>query len=195
MKLAERITNSLLNEGFITEQEKDVVSFGLDNLGSNLYGILVTVAVGICFRHIGAAVCLWLFLFPLRKNAGGYHASTRIRCLIMSTVILIVSFFLYVVLFHTISFYLETVMLSSVIVYIEAPMGNPVKPLDEREHNIFQRRSRCVLTVEVIAFAFSLYLNCFMISASISMALFSVSSSLLLGKYSFRSKMKMAKNC
>lgn len=39
--LAERMANSLLNGGIITDEEKEIVQFGLENLGGNLLGFVI----------------------------------------------------------------------------------------------------------------------------------------------------------
>ena len=72
--LAERMANYFSNEGIITDEEKEIVQFGLESMGGNLLGFTMTFVIGFFFRQIGCAMLVWLLLFPLRKNAGGFHA-------------------------------------------------------------------------------------------------------------------------
>ncbi len=85
--LTERLTNMLVSEEIISNEEKEIVRFGLESICGNLVGMVLTMVIGICFKHIGEAVFLWLLLFPLRKNAGGFHASTKTHCFITSIIL------------------------------------------------------------------------------------------------------------
>ena len=78
--LAERMVDSLSKEGIIADEEREIVRFGLESLEGNMLGIVLTLTVGICFKRVEEAMLLWLWLFPLRKNAGGYHAETKGKC-------------------------------------------------------------------------------------------------------------------
>lgn len=81
--LADRIADFLFKGGNITDEEKEIICFGLESLEGNLLGIGLTLIVGICFRQVREAILLWWLLFPLRKNAGGYHAKTKTKCMLI----------------------------------------------------------------------------------------------------------------
>lgn len=90
--LADRIADFLFKGGNITDEEKEIICFGLESLEGNLLGIGLTLIVGMCFRQVREAILLWWLLFPLRKNAGGYHAKTKTKCMLISLIILIIAF-------------------------------------------------------------------------------------------------------
>ena len=48
--LADRIADFLFKGGNITDEEKEIICFGLESLEGNLLGIGLTLIVGICFR-------------------------------------------------------------------------------------------------------------------------------------------------
>lgn len=87
--LADRIADFLFKGGNITDEEKEIICFGLESLEGNLLGIGLTLIVGMCFRQVREAILLWWLLFPLRKNAGGYHAKTKTKCMLISLIIII----------------------------------------------------------------------------------------------------------
>ncbi len=66
--LADRMAESFYKGGIITDEEKEIIRFGLESLEGNLLGVGLTLAVGICFKQVGEALLLWLLLFPLRKK-------------------------------------------------------------------------------------------------------------------------------
>lgn len=179
--LADRVTNSFLKEGIISDEDKEIVRFGLESLEGNLLGIGLTLAVGICFRQVGEALLLWLLLFPLRKNAGGYHAATKMRCLFISAVMLIIAFMVFAVLEHKMMFYGICAMIAGFAIWVLAPVDNLSKKLDAVEHKVYRRRTRIALGVEGVIFVLALYSKWEMITKSVCMTFFIVSISLLMG--------------
>ena len=175
------MADSLSKEGIITEEEREVVCFGLESLEGNLLGIVLTLTVGICFKQVAEAILLWLWLFPLRKNAGGYHAATKVRCFFISAVMLIVSFVLFTVFEHTIAFYGICAMVAWCVIWTLAPVDNPVKELDVLEHKVYQRRTRIALGLEGVMLGVALFCKWEMAVRSICMTFFIVTISLLMG--------------
>lgn len=182
MKLTEYLTNSLFREGIISEEDKEVVQYGLEGLLGNLLGIILIMAIGIGFGHILEAIFLWVFWFFLRKNAGGFHAKTKVGCLMISIGILMVSFILFAAYEHTMIFYLLCGMSTGSIIWLMAPVDNSAKRLDLVEYKVYQRRSRIILILEEVLLLVALRCGIDEIMKSIVMALFVVSISLVLGE-------------
>lgn len=148
--LAERLTDSFSKRGIISDEEREIVRFGLESLGGNLLGIGLTLAVGICFRQVGEALLLWLLLLPLRKNAGGYHAATKTRCLFVSAIMLIITFAFFSAFECTLLFYGMCIIVTGIIIWEFAPVDNPSKKLDAIERKVYRRRTRGILVGEGI---------------------------------------------
>lgn len=176
------MADSFLEDGIIADEDKEIVRFGLESLEGNLLGIGFTMAVGICFKQGGEALLLWALLFPLRKNAGGYHATTRVRCLLMSVLMLITAFMIFAVFEHTMIFYGICGIVAGGVIWALAPVDNPAKNLDVVEHRVYQRRTRIALGVEGSIFALALLFKWEMATKSVCMTFFIVFMSLLLGK-------------
>lgn len=175
------MANSLSSEGIIKNEEIEIVRFGLESLGGNLLGIVLTLTIGFCFNRIGDALFLWILLFPLRKNAGGFHASTKTGCYLVSALMLLLSFTFFTAFDCTIIVYESSVLITGWIIWMLAPMGNPSKELDEVEHKIYKIRSRSILALEGIIFLLALCFKWSILVRSISMTFFLVSISLLMG--------------
>lgn len=88
LRLVSRVTDGLLKDKFISSGEVEMVIYGLENIVNNLLGIMITLVVGFCFKCVMESIVLWLLLFSLRKNAGGFHAETKAGCLFSSTIML-----------------------------------------------------------------------------------------------------------
>ena len=175
------MADSLSKEGIIVDEEREIVRFGLESLEGNLLGIVLTLTVGICFKRVGEAILLWLWLFPLRKNAGGYHAATKVRCFFISAVMLIVAFVLFTVFEHTMVFYGICAMAAGCVIWTLAPVDNLAKRLDVLEHKIYQKRTRIALGMEGVMFGVALFCKWEMAVRSICMTFFIVMTSLLIG--------------
>lgn len=186
------MADSLSKGGIITDEEREIVRFGLESLEGNLLGVGLTLTVGICFKQVGEALLLWLLLFPLRKNAGGYHAATKTRCLFVSAVILIVTFMIFSVFECTMIFYAIYAIVAGCMIWFWAPVDNSSKELDAVEHKVYQRRTRIALGVEIAIFVLALSIEWEIAVRSICMTLFIVCVSLLVGvaKHTISNKLR-----
>lgn len=185
---ADRMTDSLFKEGVISDEDKDIVRFGLESLEGNLQGIGLTLGVGICFKQVGEALLLWLLLFPLRKNAGGYHAATKVRCFFISAVMLIVAFVFFAVFEHTMVFYGICALAAGCVIWTLAPVDNPSKKLDALEHKVYRKRTRIALGAEGILLILAVSCRWEMAVHSICMAFVIVAVSLFMGILRLTSK-------
>lgn len=154
--LVERLTDFLEKEEIISDEEKEIVQFGLESLGGNLLGIILTLVVGVCFQQVREALLLWFLLFPLRKNAGGFHAKTKVRCFLSSTVTIIVSMVCIQQIRWTETENLLITVISAVVIWIMAPVENGNKRLDSVEYRVYRQRTRKILLLEVLLFVLSL---------------------------------------
>lgn len=175
------MANSLLNEGIITDEEKEIVRFGLENLCGNLLGFVMTLTIGFCFHRTQDALILWLSLFPLRKNVGGFHASTKTKCFLISAFMMLLSFEIYTALSCTNILYGTSVLITGGIIWILAPVDNLSKKLDAVEYKIYRIRGRKILALESILFMSALCFKWEIVVRSIAMTFFLVSLSLLIG--------------
>lgn len=154
--LVERLTDILEKEEIISDEEKEIVQFGLESLGGNLLGIILTLVVGVCFQQVREALLLWFLLFPLRKNAGGFHAKTKVRCFLSSTVTIIVSMVCIQQIRWTETENILITVISAVVIWIMAPVENGNKRLDSVEYRVYRQRTRKILLLEVLLFVLSL---------------------------------------
>lgn len=191
--LAEHLANALVSDKIILNEDKDIIQFGIESMGWNLIGMVLTFVVGICFKHVGEALLLCLWLFPLRKNAGGFHATSKTRCMIMSAVMLVVCFALFISYKHMMIFYGINVFVAGGIIWALAPIDNPLKELDVVERKVYRLRTRIILGAEGIVFALASIFRCKSIVRSITMSFFIVSTSLLLGILKFAKSQKSIK--
>lgn len=155
MSIEEKITGTLLRDNVISRDETEIVKYGLENLVGNLSGLLITLIIGGYFDFTWGGFLLWLLIFPLRKNAGGFHAETKARCLILSAIVIIMSIACLEEIRWTESAYTWITTISAVVIWETAPVENVNKQLDSIECGVYRKRTRVVLLLETLLFVLS----------------------------------------
>lgn len=185
------LTDKLLKDGIISVEETEVVEYGLESIGSSLLGLLVTLTIGACFDFAWGSLLLWLLIFPLRKNAGGFHAETKMRCLLFSSAAVIISIVCLEQIKWTEAGYVLIAIICVVVIWIMAPVENGNKRLDNEECRVYRKRTRTILLLETLLFVLSLMFGWEGLMIVITMGFSIVCVVLLTGKV----KMLMRKGC
>lgn len=193
MRTAAKVTNRLLTDEVISSEEAELVQYGLENFVSTLLGLVAVLLIGRCFGHCPESFMLWLFIFPLRKSAGGFHAKTRIRCWLISLGMLITSFLLLVQIEWHNGVYIGITVFFGIVIYLMSPVENSNKRLDEMEYKVYKRRTRILLILEGILFVLAWYLHWKNLFVVITMCFMIVGISVLAGKVKLRKQQKAEK--
>lgn len=178
------LAGRLVRDGIISQEEEDIVIYGLENMiGTAICG-LIMLGIGLCFGNILDGFLLWIIILPLRKHAGGFHAKTRIRCLTFSIGIIIAAFaLLYQISWPTWFLFVITVVFGSII-FLLAPIDNPNKRLSEIERNVYRKRTHMFLIAEGSLYVIAYVFVWKRIDILITMSVFIVGIALLAGKMS-----------
>lgn len=176
------LAGMLLRDGVISPDEVEIVEYGLENLGSSLLGMLITLMIGLCFDFLFGSFLLWLLIFPLRKNAGGFHAETKGRCLLFSSAMLFVSIICFVQIRWSEIGYLLVSAFFFVVIFLIAPVENDNKHLDQAEFKVYRKRTRIILFLEGTLFVPALAFDWKKLVIVITIDFFIAGISLLVGK-------------
>jgi accessory gene regulator protein AgrB len=123
-----------------------------------------------------------LLIFPLRKNAGGYHAETKSRCLLYSSAILFVSVICFVQVEWLDLGYILVAGFFFAIIFLLAPVENDNKRLELVEYRVYRKRARIILLLEGTLFATAVTFKWEELIAVITIVFFIVGMSLIIGK-------------
>lgn len=182
LKIEKILAGMLLRDGVISPEEVEIVEYGLENLGSSLLGMFITLLTGYCFDFVWGSILLWVLIFPLRKNAGGYHAETKGRCLLFSSAMLFVSIFCFVQIEWLDIGYILVAVCCFAIIFFLAPVENDNKHLEQVEYLVYRRRTRMILLLECTLFAIGLAFNWREVVVAVTIAFCIVGVSLAVGK-------------
>lgn len=94
------ISNILLKNGIITEDDKEIYEYGSFVFVFNLLIMLAGAAIAFLLKELKFMIFFFLFFIPLRMFIGGYHRKTPQSCFVLSEL-----FFLIIILMYK---YLET---------------------------------------------------------------------------------------
>lgn len=132
--ISRRLTQWLIDGGAIKAEEREVYDYGLEKLFPLALCIIVTVALGLVCGIAAEMVAFYLCYYVVRIFAGGYHAKTLGRCLIISAVILLFPCIaiLYCGQWAATGLFWTVWAVNLVILFLLAPVDSPNKRLDAK---------------------------------------------------------------
>lgn len=156
-KLSTHLTEKLLSNGTISDEDKDLYIYGLFMLFSHLMFFIIACIFGLILGCIFESIIFYIAFQFIRRYAGGYHASTETRCEILSS-LSILACIVVIKLLNTYVF--QTVLLlitilSAVCIFILCPLDTPEKPLTDKEHKYFRKISLIILSLIIVAIIIS----------------------------------------
>lgn len=141
MKVSNHVSTYLVQNHIITEEYKDIVSYGMEHMVITLGNIVIFLEIG-AFLHMFWETVVFLLVFAsVRRYAGGYHAPTRWRCFIYSITIVVTSLFLIKYVYINRVFYvISSWIVGSVIISI-SPVQADNKPLNVYEVCAYRKKA------------------------------------------------------
>lgn len=156
-KLSTCLTEKLLSNGTISEEDKDLYIYGLFMLISHLMFFIIACVFGLILGCVFESIVFYIAFQFIRRYAGGYHASTETICEILSTLSILACI---VVIRLSKTYDIQTAILiistvSVVCIFAFCPLDTPEKPLSKKEFKYFRKVSWLILIVIVTAIVVS----------------------------------------
>ena len=149
-KAAERLTNRLIKNNIIKQEDFDIYQFGIENFIMKACHIVSYLILGICFKLVPELLIFLAAFIPLRENSGGYHAKTPLKCYIVSCGTVITYLCLMRFLPNDIMEYSSILALaSSLVLFIIIPVESENKPLDETEMAYYKSKAGFLIIIEL----------------------------------------------
>lgn len=159
--ISENMTNSIFRKaasslaasGNIQEKYVELYAKAMEAVLAMSINLVSALFIGYLCGMWWHGVILMVMFIPLRSYAGGYHAGGYISCYLESCGLL--AFSLLTIRYVALAGYLPEMIwllffLSVIIIFVLAPLADKNKPISEKEAKVFKRRTRIVLSVEVI---------------------------------------------
>ena len=175
-----RIIHWLCRKKIIKQQDMDV--YGIQNLLIFLFNLFSFMVIGAIFHTIMYTAVFILFYSVLRIYAGGYHASTAMRCYFISNIIVLI----FIILFKNLPINNVVSCISAfccyTYIFMFAPVDTQNKHLDQLEKKCYGKRARIVLSIELLVQQFSLWTGQQKLSTTIMFSLCAVCIMMLIGQ-------------
>lgn len=145
-RCAVRCTEWLGKHCLITEEEEPIYVYGFELSISTLLSLTSILLLSLIIGHPGYALFFLLFFFTVRLFCGGYHASTYVRCFIITNSIFVSTVVLTeIVLKLGLTKFMPILFaISAIIVFIFSPVRNENHPCSEKTFLKNKRISRCL---------------------------------------------------
>ena len=153
----EKVIASLVN--FIIKNSDDeiknqeILKYGLELLILKTFFVSILLIIGILSGNILESIVFTVSFSQIRSISGGYHAKSRLSCLIISVLLFIVAILLLKIqtqckwLFWGIA---GISFILSIFLFIVSPIDTENKRLDEAEYQFFRKKAHFSLAIEII---------------------------------------------
>ncbi len=179
--LTERIINRLIRKKIISEDVCEIYQYGLERLINTCLSLGIVFIIGACLGGLVETLVIIVAFMSLRMYAGGYHASTSFKCLLLTifsivTGLLAVRFIEFDVKYSILLMALLGMMCVGII-----PVETPNKPLDKIECCVYKQKAIKIWLVEFICALVCAVIGWEMVSNSILAAHIILMISLFVG--------------
>lgn len=146
------ISNKIGNKANKTQDEIEVINYGLFMALHTFTGIIITIIIGILIGKLPEMLTITLVASSTKRCSGGVHATSPSRCIIIgiitTTVMLYISILLgnYTNINFLIVFTLIVISTCDYIFYNKAPVGTKNKPL-KKESTRKKLRKKLFITL------------------------------------------------
>ncbi len=159
--LSKRLTDKLLSNGTITEDERELYIYGFFMLLSHIMYLILVCIVGLILGCVFESIIFYIAFQFIRRYAGGYHASTEVKCQIFSTLSLtgciVVIKLSKMYDFQTAA--LAFSIVAAVCIFLLSPLDTAEKTLSEKEFKYFRKISWLILFIITAAIIISYVLK------------------------------------
>lgn len=150
--LAQFTADRLADRGVIQEKDVPVYRYGLEAIYSSTLELVSILFLAVIVGNLWQTVAFFLAFIPLRVYAGGYHASTRLRCFLVSLVVYGV--FAVALILVPAAWYrmlaLAGCVLSGWVVWRRAPVVHHNHRVTPAARQNYRRISRVICGIEVL---------------------------------------------
>ncbi|ROR25255.1 accessory gene regulator B [Mobilisporobacter senegalensis] len=181
-KLSGNIAEQLIENGTVDVENKEIYVYGIEQLFILIMNIVTTLIIGLCFGMLWQSIIFMLIYLPLRSFAGGYHASTVLRCYVVGIILSVIFLSINKCIPDASTIIIAMTVIASLIILLLAPVETSNKPLDQLELSMYKKRTRIILLSDICIITILLAFDLNSIALCIGVALMVLSFMVVLGK-------------
>ncbi len=148
-RITSGVVKKLTDSTTISDTEKELYLYGFFILISQILYFIITIIVGILLDIVSLSVVFYISFQFIRRYAGGIHASSELKCEIISTTSIFICLLCVKsnVMFDIQIPTLILTLFASIVIFILCPLDTPEKPLTKEELRYFRKISLIVLAI------------------------------------------------
>ena len=151
-RIAEKVVNGMMKYGTIPREEKELYVFGVYQTIISGIEILLMLVTGIFWNVAWQCVSFLIVFMVLRRYAGGFHASTLPRCVLMSWSMVCIGCIWAKNLMLDTRLQIALLLFSGIFIILFAPIPDVHKKLYDYEIQKYRRFSLEIWLVYVMAY-------------------------------------------
>lgn len=180
--ISEKITDTLVKNGSIPAENKELYSYGFRQLFLILVNISTIFLIGLVFGEFWKTVLFSIGYLPIRSFAGGYHANTPTTCYFFS-ILMMLAFIIIIKVVSISTLPLIIMLLFSIItIILLSPTQDKNKPLDDLEKKVYKRKTLVLLSIETVFVIIFILINLLNTAFCLVLSLVSLSIILIIGR-------------
>lgn len=189
-ELSRKIVDSLVKKEIILPEQQEIYLFGTEQVITTAINFATTIFLGICFGELLHALLFLVAFMILRSYSGGFHASTPLKCYIMSVFSILAALSAIKFLEYNNLICIGLISFSGAVIFCLAPVDTENKPLDEIEKIIYRKKALIIWFVQAAAACIAIPLSFSTLTVSIAAAQILTGTALVLGQAQHDAKNK-----
>ena len=141
--LARKTTGWLIRHDAIDEEDRELYEYAAYNLMFTSIPLTIFIVVCLCMGYVVNGLVLLVVTLSIRRYAGGYHAKTPQRCVVISSGMLTACLSLSIVMPNHLLIS-GAVLASAVCLCMFSPVDSENRRLDEEETQSCRYKARCM---------------------------------------------------
>lgn len=151
-KMTNMLTNFIIQHSDAKREDADIIAFGVKYGLITLAEILGMVVISFLMREFILGAVILIAFISIRVYAGGYHAKTLLRCVVMSTILFTLIILGYKMLYLPIIVKGLIALFLGVLILIFSPVENDNRRLSKNEKKVFKNRALLFYSISLIIF-------------------------------------------
>jgi accessory gene regulator B len=184
----------------IEKEEKEIYTYSFEILLATVLNLIILFAATFTTGKPRETVCFLIGFIPIRGLAGGYHAKTHFRCLLilMGIYFVFLTAITFVPMELRMIINIMCILVSFFIIFLFSPAEDHNKPLSASEKLFYRRRSRIAVLIYaaviiplIVCFKTNIFIFCIslgVLSVACSLAAARIRSYILANSHQFNAR-------
>lgn len=139
--MADRLSEYLICEGFITKEDKNIFVYGINHILFLACNFITYIILGLLQNRLFETILFVTVFASIRKYSGGCHASNRITCYFSSLILIQINILLSNKIYLSTFEYVFWGALAAIVIVLLSPKASKNNPLSKYEEIIFWIKS------------------------------------------------------